>query len=253
MELFCPECMGTLVPSRPDTLRCSVHGGEFEVLYARPGAIYTAGPAAIPGAGAVCARHPSAPAPYCCSRCGAHICQTCDFPMESGAHYCPDCAVGAPGAATVPVGQMCANHTSAPARCTCCSCGAPICETCTFTFPGNVFVCPGCAVKPRTAVSAGRKKMLIWSYALAIWCTLGLAVLLSGALAPFVETPEADAMFGVIFALLIFLPGLIGLGLSFSTREKNLPNPGAVWGAIVWNSIIAAILLLLTIIGNFMA
>lgn len=93
METLCPECMGALVVSG-ETARCSVHGGEFRVLFLRQ----PAPPPMVPlevGAGAAgmfCVQHPTVPAVRQCQSCGAYMCATCDFTLPGDIHLCPVCA-----------------------------------------------------------------------------------------------------------------------------------------------------------------
>ena len=119
-----------------------------------------------------------------------------------------------------------------------------------FDFPGGVRLCPGCAASPQKGLSGKRKKALVWSYVLAVWTTLGLAVLLSGALASSLQSKSDVEVLGMVLMVVIFAPSIIGTAMGFSAMDRRLSNPAAVWIAIVWNGIILAVLLLLTIIGN---
>jgi len=139
----------------------------------------------------------------------------------------------------VPPGKTCALHTSVPATDYCSNCGGYMCQVCRFDVPGmpQHHVCPTCAVNPPTAVKGGRKTRLILSYVFAVWATLGLALLLSGALASMAAGDDSRS--GLILAIigLIFAPALAGFGLSYSTQERNLPNNTAIWTSMVWNSL----------------
>ncbi|MBN1918371.1 MAG: hypothetical protein JW889_10700 [Verrucomicrobia bacterium] len=88
------------------------------------------------------------------------------------------------------------------------------------------------------------------SYVLAIWCTLGLAVLFSGLLAEQVETEKDLQALGVVIWWLIMVPSLIGTALSVSTFDRRLGNPPSVWVAAIWNGLILGALAITTIIGN---
>ncbi|UCG85628.1 MAG: hypothetical protein JSW71_17115 [Gemmatimonadota bacterium] len=45
-------------------------------------------------------------------------------------------------------GVNCSNHTAVQATRSCMYCGSPICDTCAFEFPGPVYLCPACAIRP---------------------------------------------------------------------------------------------------------
>lgn len=92
----CPECRGPLVFNENGTATCSLHRGEYRVLFHR-------GPIAGPPAPAVaaasateeplfCAQHPTVAATHHCHACFAGICDTCDFALPDGRHFCPTCA-----------------------------------------------------------------------------------------------------------------------------------------------------------------
>lgn len=208
--------------------------------------------------GRTCVRHANKPAEYVCARCGSPICATCSFPQASGSQLCPDC-VNVVATALAPgerasedfTGVVCAHHPNVQAVRRCAVCGAPMCATCDFELPGRVHVCPTCVAAPRQGLSGKRKGYLVWSYVLAAWCTLGLAVIFSGALAGTVESQAGVEVLGVIIFLLIFAPSIIGTALGFAALERRLANPASVWVAAIWNGIILAVLLLLVIIGSF--
>jgi hypothetical protein len=99
-------------------------------------------------------------------------------------------------------------------------------------------------------MGSGRKKTLILAYILAVWTTLGLALLFAGALAGMVKTNADEESFGTVFAVIVYLPALAGLGLSVSSIDRKLGTPPVVWGAVIWNLVIFGVLVILTIVGS---
>src|SRR5678816_1426120 len=161
MEMMCPECMGPLAV-RVSMARCTLHGGTYRVLFARPtmeavaapmppgAATLAPGGAALrplvgqqappppqPGAAPsqTCARHPTAQAAAICADCQSSMCGTCAFPQEDGSVLCPNCATGrasygglgigrgiSPPRPVVPPGTMCAVHPENAAIQRCATC-----------------------------------------------------------------------------------------------------------------------------------
>jgi hypothetical protein len=224
----------------------------------------------------MCVRHAQIRATQTCSNCGAGLCDMCGFVRPGGARLCPACAARAtdtlarPDAVPRPVvpmarpaaqvwtppnqmaGIMCATHPNVSAATKCDRCGAGICNTCDFPVQGlrpPAHLCPRCAVNPSGALSKPRKQLVIWGFVLAVWATIGLVVLLSGALARFLKDPSDRVILGWAITILIFFPALLGFGVSFSAQEKHLPNPPVIWAAITWNSMIVAGNVFLTVLG----
>ncbi len=124
-----------------------------------------------------------------------------------------------------------------------------MCSTCDFALPGGAHICPTCAAAPKTNLSPRRKKFMIWSYILAGWCTVGMAILFSGALAGMASSKSDQEALGGALMIFVVLPSIIGTCLGFSARNKHLPTPISVWIATIWNVIILACFGLLMVIG----
>jgi hypothetical protein len=201
---------------------------------------------------AVCVQHPGLAATYSCRSCGAAICSLCDFPQPNGTHLCPNCASRLPGAppliVAMPEGARCVQHPNSPAAAKCKLCGGFMCSTCTFDLPGGIKLCPTCATAP-PKLSPKRKKFLIGSYALAVWCTIVMAALFGGMFRGFVQDSESRELFGMVLLLMLPVPSLIGLSLGVSSMDKRLPNSIAMWIATVWNGVILAGFIMLIILG----
>jgi hypothetical protein len=242
------------------TARCSLHGGQYQILFAREVGAAQGGPAGSPPT--VCQQHPNLAAAYACAKCGAGLCATCDFPQPDGTHLCAGCAAAvpltilAPGAEAPPVilGKFgfCLQHPRVAAVARCRSCGAAVCSTCDFVLAGNVHCCPKCATQPKKGLTPKRRKALAWAYGLAIWATLGLAVMLSGALTPEGGSKAEEEAIGAVIGFLVLIPSIIGTAMAVSAVERRLPNPPSIWGAVVWNGLLLVIFLLLAVVGTFM-
>lgn len=264
MDLLCPECMGALVSSGGDSMRCSIHGGQYRVLFLREPHAVASASAAIPvGENEACANHPNVAAETRCSACGAAICNLCAVAQPDGSQFCASCfthraTARTPSAALLPVyrppavasGTKCRTHSEVDAVQRCVRCSAPVCSTCDFVFPGNVHLCPQCAASPQKTVTGTRKKTLVFSYILAAWCSVGLVLLFSGVFARMMRTSEDVEMIGIVIWIGIMIPSLIGTGLSVGSMDKRLGNSTAVWIATIWNAIILGVLILLIILGN---
>jgi hypothetical protein len=262
--------MGPMVTMDGQSARCTLHGGEFRVLLSRfetsppPEAVpRDSGFAYTLTAGSVCVQHPNVAAVYACSLCGTPICATCAFSEADGRQLCPQCvgrlATAKPAertrvgyAPSVPDGARCVQHPHLQAVHQCKACGAFMCATCDFALPGGIHVCPACAASPQTSLSPRRKKLLIGSYVLAVWTTIAGGLLLSGIFAEVAETKEGEAILGLIFSLTMLVPSIIGTSLGFSAKDRRLPNPPAVWVAVIWNLLLLGGFVLLCIIGSFM-
>jgi hypothetical protein len=251
--------MGLLESRDGHTARCLTHGGQFQVLFLRqpPPPRDPNVPPVVLAPNAMCANHPSVSAVYACGDCGKAICGTCAFDQPDGGKLCPSCAQrratdGPPIAAAAPrlaAGLRCVQHPHLQATAQCKSCGAFMCDTCKFDLPGGISVCPTCATTPRTNLSPKRKKMLIGSYALALWCTLVMGALLSGAFARSVKTKADQQALGLLLTLLLLGPSITGLALGVGTMDRRLHNTMAMWIAAIWNGMILAGFILLMIIG----
>jgi predicted Zn finger-like uncharacterized protein len=207
----------------------------------------------------VCSRHTGVSAAYHCSKCGAGICQTCDFPQSDGTHLCPDCMTNhkenippsiSDSKPDIPAGTKCALHPTVQAVQICKVCGTAMCNTCDFEYPGNIHVCPSCASKSDQPLSGKRKTHLMWSYVFAVLSTLALIVtLLIGSQA---ETAEQTMALGIVMNLFVLIPAIIGTALGCSVRDRRLSNPASIMIATIWNGIILGIYILLCIVGALM-
>lgn len=274
MELLCPECLGPLATTDGKTARCTLHGGAYRILFWRQ--VPRAAPKPMPGSMPVmsrmpadaspyappapdmraCPRHPAVYAPYICADCMAPLCETCSFLQLDGRRLCPECM--APSPVELPSnsknldGVTCSRHPEVAAVVRCLACSKPVCDTCDFLLPGQVHLCPDCVSRTDHRLSSKRKLMLGWSLGLATFATLGIVLLLGGAMLGLADRPGGEEIIGVLFSLVTFFPSLIGTALAFSTRDRRLSNPGLIWVAIVWNSVLLALFLLLSVIGTFM-
>ena len=146
--------------------------------------------------------------------------------------------------------KMCVNHPTVEAVVKCKICRTYICNTCDFSFPGGIHVCPKCVVAVENKISKKRKKYLIWSYILAGLSTFFLFLFFS-ALAGADSESEAESI-GVGFFYLIFLTAITGTVLGFNAIDRRLKNPMSIWIAPLWNLIILAVLVLISITGILM-
>jgi hypothetical protein len=225
MEMLCPECMGAMVSTDGQTARCTVHGGEYRVLFSRqpiaaPATVPATPPEWEPG---IAADDSTLPV-------------ITDQPDMAAAQVCA---------------MRCLQHPNVAAVQVCKSCGAPMCGTCDFLLPGNIHVCPRCVAAPPKGLSGKRKRLLYTAYGFAVWNTLGLALLMSGVLASEFQTKEKEQILGVIYSVFLWIPSLIGAALGISCLDRRLRNPGSVWGAVIWTCILLGIHIVLVVIGNF--
>jgi hypothetical protein len=146
---------------------------------------------------------------------------------------------------TAPTGTKCQRHREAEAVHLCQSCNAPVCVTCDFSFPGGVHLCPTCAVAPQQKLTGKRKALVAWALALAIWSTVGTVLMFMGA-------GELDEVGAMVVGILVGMPAIVGGGLGIACFERRLGNPPIVWVAAIWNIILLALMVVLSIIGAFM-
>lgn len=207
----------------------------------------------------VCVNHLDKTAPYTCSSCSVAICEECIARTDDFLTLCPDCAsTHSPAASintttqsvSIPEGAKCASHPEIAATALCSSCGLFICATCDFMFPGNLHFCPQCVSRPPESLEGKRKTLVIWSYVFAAIGTLSL-IFTFGGLSTGLLDESSQALTGAIFVLLVMAPGVAGFAQAMSAHDKRLHNPSIIVGAIVWNSILIATYVLLSIVGSF--
>ena len=218
MEMLCPECMAPLVISNGRTACCPNHPSQFEILFTRQQA-----PGVAPAGGA----------------------PVFSPPTPGAAPFNPP---PLPGGNPAPA-FFCQNHSEVQAILRCTGCGAGVCPTCDFAFPGNVHLCPACATNPRPQIAPGRKKTMWWAMGLNVWNTIGLVLMFAGVFAKAHATKaDRDAMGGLITVGFI-IPSLIGIGLGIASMERRQRNPPIAWIACIWSIAICAVYLLLIIVG----
>lgn len=258
-SLLCPECRGELRPEADGHLRCTAHGGRFQVLFHREARSASASPppASEPWPAppeSQCAGHPGAPATELCMDCRAPMCGTCVFPMPDGQRVCPACAVKPghrqPPVTAVPAAELgeCALHPGQPALARCNTCGALMCPTCDFTLPGDQHACPKCVgAASGRGLSPKRRGMMLGAFALAACATLAFGILLVAAQS--IQTESDAQAFGVVMMILVLVPSIAGAGLGFGALDQRRGNTLALWIAAAWNLLIVVGFLLMSLIG----
>ena len=246
MEMLCPECLTPLISNDGQTARCPAHAAQFRILFTRYPVVTPAAPAPNP----VQAPLGGGPPPLPQSQLAGN-------PPISADEYqlAPEITpVGSAIPALLPpvakLNLKCQVHPNADAVVCCHSCGAPVCATCDFSFPGNLHLCPNCAINPRQKLSTGRRKLVGWSVGLAIWNTLGIILIFVGAFAGLGKDKAAVEALGVLLSALFMLPTLIGLALGLASIEKRMSNPALAWIAAIWNGVLLGIWILLIIRGT---
>ncbi len=196
--------MGPLATSDGRSARCTVHGGEFRILFQRAAMEESrADGVAVP---------PAVP-------------------------FSP------------PEGMKCVQHPGVLATRQCQSCGGYMCETCDFALAGGLHLCPSCATRPQTGLSPKRKRALVVSLVLAVWCTVVMGAMMAGAFARFVQTESEQEAFGTLLMLILLVPSIVGLAQGLGSIDRRLQNPPILWVATVWNGLVLGGFLLLCIIG----
>jgi hypothetical protein len=99
-------------------------------------------------------------------------------------------------------------------------------------------------------LSGRRKQLLTFALGLAIWGTLGLVVLFSGALASALKTATERAVTGYALGFFLIIPALVGAALGVACFERRAVNPPIVWVAAIWNGIVLGVWIVLSIVGT---
>jgi len=143
--------------------------------------------------------------------------------------------------------RKCRQHRQVAAVQVCQNCGDAMCATCDFLLPGNLHLCPICATAAPGAMSSKRKKMLIGSFALGIWCTVMFSAILGGAFRE--AARESRVALGFVFTLLLLLPAAYGVVLGVNAKGRHTGSIAA-WAAILWHGLIIGAFVLLALIGS---
>ncbi len=90
---------------------------------------------------------------------------------------------------------------------------------------------------------------MIWSYVLATWSTVGMTCLVSGAMSGMARTKEDQTALGWVLIIFVLGPAITGLSLGVTAKRKQASNPATLWIAIIWNAVLVASYVVLTLIG----
>jgi hypothetical protein len=212
MQLRCPQCLGALVTTDGQTARCSIHGGEYKILFNRETLKVMENVPLIPS---------------------------------------PGTEVSPPASAAVQA-MKCVQHSAVAATQQCCSCGAYMCATCDFTLPNGMHLCPACATRPQTGLGERRKRSMIWSYVCAGGATLGFVLFLVVCGMRSGRSKVDEELIGVMATFVILIPSIVGLGMGLGTIDRRYNNPVSLWAATIWNGVILGTFLLMCIAGLMM-
>lgn len=206
-----------------------------------------------------CLNHPEVKADFSCKDCAVPLCKTCCFPQDDGTSLCPQCmkkkvkSQESPVKPEIAEGTMCSTHNNNPAQQICQKCQSPMCNTCDFSFPNNVHVCPNCVNKTNDQ-TPGQKKKMIWSMVLAGIATLGYPLILfsmAWLTKEGFEPRYIDAIVGGLLLAVILAPGLTGLAFAVNSLPRGKKKTGMMWTSLIWNSLIITPVLFLLTIGRF--
>ena len=153
----------------------------------------------------------------------------------------------APGGAPVVAQRgptiFCVQHPEVPASTRCRVCLKGVCAICDFAVAGgSVHLCPACVeMEPATAISSGRRTLMIVGLVIAAFC---LVLFVLGVSAAQRNQTAANLIFGVLI-----LAAIAGTLTAMCALERRLSNSAGIWVAVGWNAVNLGILLIFTVVG----
>ncbi|MBD5782382.1 hypothetical protein IEN85_22980 [Pelagicoccus sp. NFK12] len=148
----------------------------------------------------------------------------------------------------------CRSHPSVKAEAACKHCDAPICNTCAFTYPNGLVLCPSCASAKPEVMTPKRIQGRRMSYIMAWIATFFFIVIFGGYTAPLFDTmteDEYETLAGFLIIFLVLAPAVAGLSFGIGSLNKRRGNPVSILVPPIWNGILIGMFVLLTIIGLF--
>jgi hypothetical protein len=103
---------------------------------------------------------------------------------------------------------------------------------------------------PKTGLSPKRKKMVTWSYVIAAWTTVWMAILLFTS-AFVADDAIEEELLGHALTLLVLVPSIAGFSLSLGARDRRRKVSVPMLVSIIWNGLILFGFLALCLIGLF--
>ncbi len=146
----------------------------------------------------------------------------------------------------------CRLHPDVPAVARCRDCGAPVCSTCVFSFPGYVYLCPACATNPKQKLAPKRKMLTGWSIGLGAVNFLASAGLLIASITLARNRAlrdEASLQAIGCFAILVLGAAVTGFILGLSAYRRGARNRLYLLIGPILNGLVTGFWVLCMIVG----
>lgn len=180
----------------------------------------------------MCSEHPTISAKYVCVGCFRPMCDACDsYPADGqDGRLCLQCAIEAN--AVLARAEEAPNP--APASMPPLPNPAPAPNSCESPYAADP------ASGPQTPIGK-RLGCLIWSYILAAWTTMAMALFLIAASAIKGHSLERTQVLGFGATVFVLVPAILGIALAIAARNGQRENQTLARPALVWNGILAAL------------
>ena len=188
----------------------------------------------------MCSDHPNISAKYVCVGCFRPMCDACDsYPADGqDGRLCLHCASEANAVlarADEPLNPGPASMHAVPDS-------APACRPDRPTAPNlsesSYAADPTSGPQTPTGKRLG---CLIWSYILAAWTTMAMALFLIGASAVKGHSMERAQVLGFGATVFVLVPAILGIALALAAKNGQRENQTLARPALVWNGILAAV------------
>jgi hypothetical protein len=192
---------------------------------------------------------------------GGLVCPNCKAEYRAGFTLCSDCKVDLVSGLPVPApepkevkpsslsGLKCLQHPGVDAVAKCSACFSGICSTCDFQV-SKLHFCPRCIENAHDEkINPRRKNLAVGAIAIAAYCTLAGIITFSGFLYRALGTID-ERLWSMLIMYGLYVPSVIGMALAFSAFERRLKNTQLIWTALIWNTTVTSIFVLIEIAGR---
>lgn len=188
----------------------------------------------------MCSEHPNISAKYICVGCFRPMCDAChSYPADGqDGRLCLQCALEA----NAVLARADESPNPGPASMSALPNPAHACGSDKPTAP-NLCESPYAADPssgPQTRIGK-RLGCLIWSYLLAAWTTMAMALFLIGASVVKGHSMERAQVLGFGATVFVLVPAILGIALALAAKNGQCDNQTLARSALVWNGILVAV------------